>query len=71
MINAMPYTIEFYAITEILRALRLADACHLLEYRCTNDVTAWLSMPEVCLEKTIESCLKVELSKVFRRRENS
>ena len=31
----------FYTITEILRALWLADACYLLEDRCTNDVTAW------------------------------
>ena len=34
-------SIWYYTITEILRALWLADACYLLEDRCTNDVTAW------------------------------
>ena len=32
---------SFYTIPEKIRALWLAGACHLLEDRCTNDVTAW------------------------------
>ena len=39
--DALHTPMQFYTITEILRVLWLADACHLLEDRCTNNVTAW------------------------------
>ena len=38
---SMSMSMSIYTIADILRALLLADACHLLQDQRTKDVTAW------------------------------